>query len=386
MTLAPCAATARLTATEADARNALAQKVRGCRFDWSGEAWALTLVPLTGPAAAQVHEGQWLLQASWGGAVFEVLLPGAAAQGWIEAAHPEVDAPQLPPEYAAALIEDACAGLAEALAARGRGGVRLEALLAGPAAATALPHAFSLELRRGDGVVRGRLATDALGLMLMAGMVVALPPMRNALPADDIPVRLRAELGFTWLPADEIAQLAVGDAVLMEHVFFTPDGELWLGEGDWGLRAYWSDTGLTVTSELNQGGWTMSHDDENAGSDAALDSLGGLPLRLAFDLGERSITLGELRQLQVGQTLDLGRPLTCAVSLRVNGALVGTGELVEIDGRIGVAIGTLANRAAPPGMPAASRAHALDADARDDEDDEDDGFEDDAETELEEDK
>jgi type III secretion protein Q len=382
----PSAATLRLTATEADARNALAQKVRGCRFDWSGEAWELTMVPLTGPAPAQAHQGRWLLQASWGGALFEVVLPGAAAQGWIQAAHPEIDAPHLPPEYAAALIEDACAGLMDALAARERGTARLEALLPGPAPATALPHAFSLELRHGDGVVRGRLATDALGLMLMAGLAVGLPPVRNALPADELPVRLRAELGFTWLTAGEIGQLEVGDAVLMEHVFFTPDGELWLGEGDWGLRAYWSDTGLTVTSELNQGGWTMSHDDESAGSDAALDSLAALPLRLAFDLGERSITLGELRQLQVGQTLDLGRPLTSAVSLRVNGALVGTGELVEIDGRIGVAIGTLANRASPPAMPAAARAGVPDTHAEDDDDNDDDGFEDDEAAELEGDK
>lgn len=76
-----------------------------------------------------------------------------------------------------------------------------------------------------------------------------------------------------------------------------------------------------------------------AGAAPALDQL---PLRLAFDLGERTLSLAELKALQPGQTLELGRPLAGAVQLRVNGALVGTGELVEIDGRLGVTVTSLA--------------------------------------------
>ena len=46
----------------------------------------------------------------------------------------------------------------------------------------------------------------------------------------------------------------------------------------------------------------------------------------------------ELGQLAVGQSFDLGRPLAGAVRVRANGALVALGELVEIDGRLGVAL------------------------------------------------
>ena len=38
------------------------------------------------------------------------------------------------------------------------------------------------------------------------------------------------------------------------------------------------------------------------------------------------------------ESFDLGRPLADAVRVRANGALVALGELVEIDGRLGVAL------------------------------------------------
>ena len=81
--------------------------------------------------------------------------------------------------------------------------------------------------------------------------------------------------------------------------------------------------------------------------------LNQLPIQVSFDLGERTLTLGELRSLQVGQSLELGRALPSVVSLRVNGALIGTGELVEIDRRLGVTISTLGTLPRPSVPPAA---------------------------------
>ena len=64
-------------------------------------------------------------------------------------------------------------------------------------------------------------------------------------------------------------------------------------------------------------------------------------MRMTFDLGERLLSLGELRTLQVGQSFDLNRPLSGAVYVRVNGALIGMGDLVEIDGQVGVTLTAL---------------------------------------------
>ncbi len=54
------------------------------------------------------------------------------------------------------------------------------------------------------------------------------------------------------------------------------------------------------------------------------------------------MTLSEIRLLQPGQVLDLGKPLASAVNIRANGTLIGLGELVEIDGRLGVSVAMLA--------------------------------------------
>jgi flagellar motor switch protein FliM len=67
---------------------------------------------------------------------------------------------------------------------------------------------------------------------------------------------------------------------------------------------------------------------------------------VVFDLGEIAMTLGEIQTLQVGQPLTLARPLSSAVHIRVNGALIGTGDLVEIEGELGVTVASLFQRPA----------------------------------------
>lgn len=65
---------------------------------------------------------------------------------------------------------------------------------------------------------------------------------------------------------------------------------------------------------------------------------GDMPVRMTFDLGERHLTLQELSSIGVGHVFDLGLSPHNGVNLRVNGLRVGEGEIVEIDGRLGVAV------------------------------------------------
>ena len=71
----------------------------------------------------------------------------------------------------------------------------------------------------------------------------------------------------------------------------------------------------------------------------AASLLGDLPVRLTFDLGTQLLTLDELQSVGPGHVFDLGLLPQKAVSIRLNGLLAGEGELVEIDGRVGVAVG-----------------------------------------------
>jgi type III secretion protein Q len=69
-----------------------------------------------------------------------------------------------------------------------------------------------------------------------------------------------------------------------------------------------------------------------------------LPLRVVFDLGDVELTVAELRSLVPGQTIDLAREPGSAVRITVNGVRIGAGEIVEIEGRLGVRITELARR------------------------------------------
>ena len=61
-----------------------------------------------------------------------------------------------------------------------------------------------------------------------------------------------------------------------------------------------------------------------------------LPVQLAFLAGEAEVALRELRQIGPGYVFDLERPVDRHIEVRANGRRIGVGELVEIDGRVGV--------------------------------------------------
>src|SRR5690606_30964987 len=207
-----------------------------------------------------------------------------------------------------------------------------------------LPHAWTLTARaQANGhTVLAVLEADDLGLMLLAGLLAAARPAAGAIDEDALPIRLRAEVGAARLPADELATLVSGDVILLDEYLVGPQGELWLAipQGQ-GLRVRAEQSSYLVTQ-----GWTrlMTENpspDEGTPDGEPLD-VDAVPVRLTFDLGERTMPLAELRQLQPGVVFDLQRPLADGpVMIRANGALIGAGELVEVDGRIGVRVRTL---------------------------------------------
>lgn len=68
-----------------------------------------------------------------------------------------------------------------------------------------------------------------------------------------------------------------------------------------------------------------------------------LPLRLHLIIDEKELTWAEVSRLVPGSILDLDRDPRDPVKLAVNGRVLGTGELVEIEGRLGVKLLTWGN-------------------------------------------
>lgn len=59
---------------------------------------------------------------------------------------------------------------------------------------------------------------------------------------------------------------------------------------------------------------------------------------LTVTLGAATLSLRQLGELAVGQVVPLGRPLGGPFELRVAGKLIGSGELVDVDGALGVRV------------------------------------------------
>jgi len=63
-----------------------------------------------------------------------------------------------------------------------------------------------------------------------------------------------------------------------------------------------------------------------------------VPVQLVAVLGKKPATVKEIISLKKGQVIELNRFPNEAVDLVANGKLVAKGELVEIDGKLGVRI------------------------------------------------
>ena len=63
-----------------------------------------------------------------------------------------------------------------------------------------------------------------------------------------------------------------------------------------------------------------------------------IPVNLVAVIGKRHMTVKDLLELQMGEVVELDRAPHDVVDLVANGKLVAQGELVEIQGKLGVRI------------------------------------------------
>ncbi len=63
-----------------------------------------------------------------------------------------------------------------------------------------------------------------------------------------------------------------------------------------------------------------------------------ISITLTFETGRQKISFGELDTLEKGYTFVCQNPVENPVEIRANGTLIGYGQLVDVDGKIGVQI------------------------------------------------
>ena len=73
-------------------------------------------------------------------------------------------------------------------------------------------------------------------------------------------------------------------------------------------------------------------------ADEVVEMSEDLPIKLSAILGRKNVVLKDLLKLKVGQSIELDRAPNEFVDITANGKLIARGELVEIEGKLGVRI------------------------------------------------
>jgi type III secretion protein Q len=197
---------------------------------------------------------------------------------------------------------------------------RLDALVprltaAGEVASDAL--AVALELTVGEDRGRGRLLVPAAAIAALGGAV----ELHDAIATLSVTASLRE--GTSSLAEEELAALAPGDVLLLDEG--TPRAEVVL-PGGLALRGRAEGSNFHV-EEIRM-----------------TETQASYPITLSVEVARGSITLGDLARLEPGGALPLGVAMEGAVVLRAGERAIARGQLVEIDGALGVRLAQIGER------------------------------------------
>jgi len=154
-------------------------------------------------------------------------------------------------------------------------------------------------------------------------------------------------VGQTALSLSEANQLRVGDVVLLSRAYISQQScavtvlnhPLWL--------AKFEDNTLTIIQSWDRS--MTEHDEQTVAPSEAMSTadtqesheqaLDALPITINFELPGENMTIGDIQTLTKGHTFILGEAADSKVSVVVNGKVCGSGQLVNVEGRLGVQLG-----------------------------------------------
>jgi flagellar motor switch protein FliM len=169
---------------------------------------------------------------------------------------------------------------------------------------------------------------------------------------DGVSVELCIEAGFGFLPGKEVLALEPGDVVLLDHFGPKPvtGGPVWLRLGGGVIPGHLDGSGVTVLGSFHLRAQAMaqqpSDDNDRPTPDATPPSdalLRELPVQITCEIGRVTLSAREVLELRPGAVVPVGRPLAGPVDLTAGGRVLARGELVDVEGEIGVRVTELAD-------------------------------------------
>lgn len=173
----------------------------------------------------------------------------------------------------------------------------------------------------------------------------------------DLPMQIRLDAGRGQLSIEDLRGLRAGDVVLLDEMWVSStslpslSGTL-RGRVEGSQAPSWTfdiaGPSLRLSSVAVGAGATVTQGEkmsksENPSSDSqrpavTADDLSGTPVELAVEVARFSLPLGDLTALRPGEILRSGTNVGSHVVLRAGRRSVAEGELVDVDGEVGIRI------------------------------------------------
>lgn len=341
-------ALARLNASHAQALRTLGASIEGLPVEGLASSLGarVRMSPIAARDLQQIDSTGYLrLSMEWAGGRLSLDVTPDSAGAWVRAVLGADLHASLPPEWTEVALAHAIERISAMLEPLGRGAVNLlgitpigagESLLAGF-------HALWFEAALDDERLQGLLQLDSMSLLIVASLMPAVTNARGPLAHSSLPISMLLSLGHTDLDLAQLRELQPQGMVMIAQPYGTePQGLLFRtrpGPGQaWSVAARLDGEQLIFLEQPHPMATDAPPDRD---PDTEVEGLDRLPIRLSFDLGERVVTLAELQALDSGSALPLDRPLQDFVTIRANGAVVGEGQLVDMDGQLGVMVSRL---------------------------------------------
>jgi type III secretion protein Q len=161
-------------------------------------------------------------------------------------------------------------------------------------------------------------------------------------------VALCAHAARVTLTRRELESLAIGDVIVPDHCALARDAHGYSGPIELHaigsrrvlLHAQAEAAALTIDAVTRNGEDAMSEGKriETAARGAGARLGDDVPLELCLEVARFNLSLGELSALAPGEVLSTGRAIGEHVALSIAGRVIARGELVEVDGEIGMRV------------------------------------------------
>ncbi len=244
-------------------------------------------------------------------------------------------------------IAGAVAAIAVAIARRAGTPLRVVAagsatsILASLGSGARIAAALTIMVEYDAFVARVIVADGAIAAPLPSLDVTALGALRG------LPLALPIVAASSRSTVAEMASLCVGDVWLPGECTIRRERDGWVGtvqlvaaRAERGVLADLAAGGkLVLRDGEGRLGWTAEGDEgDMVDKDALLESVGEVPVIVRVEIGTAEMSAREWAGASVGDVITLARRVGEPVVLRVAGVEVARGELVEVEGEVGVRI------------------------------------------------